>query len=111
MKGEISELEEAIKERNYARAVTIAQSKGMAPQEMKTLQQKALKEFILENRNPQGAHALLEEYHFNKEDIEKLIKEIMEEARQKGIWDKKQYDIKTKRYLTLEEWVKEYFKI
>jgi len=111
MEEQISELEEAIRERNFARAVMIAESKGESKQEIKTLQQKAIKEFILENRNPQGAKSLAEEYHFSKEDIEQLIKEILEEAKGKGISDKRQYDIKTKRYLTLEEWIREYFEI
>jgi len=111
MKEQISELDGAIRERNFARAVMIAESKGESKHEIKTLQQKALKEFILENRNPQGAKALAEEYHFSKEDIEELIKEILEEAKGKGILDKRQYDINTKQYLTLEEWIREYFKI
>ncbi|MGB9627921.1 MAG: hypothetical protein ACPL6D_04615 [Thermodesulfobacteriota bacterium] len=110
MEDQISELEGAIREKNYARAVTIAESKGYPKEEIKKLQREALKEFILENRNPQGAHVLAEEYHFNQQDRDQLLREILEEARQKGLLEKRQYDIKTKRYLTLEEWVREYFK-
>lgn len=110
MQEHLSEFEEAIREKNYARAVAIAESDGLPPQKIKDLQRKALKEFILESRNPQGANALLKEYQFNKEEINHLLREILDEAQQRGLLDKKQYDIKTKRYLTLEEWVGEYFK-
>ncbi len=111
MEEQVSEFEEAIRGKNYARAVAIAKSKGEPFQEIKDLQRKALKEFILESRNPQGACALLEEYQFNEKEIDQLIREILEEARQGGLLDKRQYDIKTKRYLSLEEWIREYFKL
>lgn len=110
MEEPLSEFEEAIREKNYARAVAIAESKGLPPQEVKDLKRKAVREFILESRNPQGSNALLKEYQFNKEEIDHLLREILEEAQSRGILDKKQYDIKTKRYLTLEEWIGEYFK-
>ncbi len=111
MEQQISEFEDALKGKNYARAVAIAESQGQPPQQIKDLQRKALKEFILENRNPQGAKALMEEYRIDKEEIDQLIREILEEAKQRGLLDKRQYDIKTKRYLNLEEWVREYFTI
>ncbi len=105
----ILEFEEALRRKNYARAVVMAKSKGKPPQEIKDLQRKALREFILESRNPQGANTLLEDYQFNKEEMEQLLREILEEARERRLLDKRQYDIKTKRYLNLEEWLEEYF--
>ena len=103
------ELEEAIQNKNYVRAVRIAESVGKSADEIRELQQDAIKQFIVEHRNPQGAIALAEEYHLTREDLNQLLKGILQEAEAKKILDKKQYDIKTMRYLTLGEWLKEYF--
>jgi hypothetical protein len=79
--------------------------------EIKELQQKTIKQLILEFRNPQGAIALAEEYLFTREEIDQLFRSILQEAKEKKILDKRQYDIKSRRYLTLAEWIKEYFKV
>jgi hypothetical protein len=106
----IPELEEAVQDKNYVRAVRIAESIGKPSDEIKELQQKAFEQFIIEYRNPQGAIALAEEYRFNGKDIEQLLRNILQEAEGKKGLDRRQYDIKTMRYLTLGEWIKEYFK-
>jgi len=107
----LRELEVAVQNKNYVRAVRIAESIGKPPGEIKELQQEAIKQFIVEYRNPQGAIALAEEYHFAREDVDQLLRSILQEAGEKKILDRRQYDIKTMRYLTLGEWIKEYFKI
>jgi hypothetical protein len=111
MADSVCELEEAVQDRNYVRAVRIAESIGKPAGEIRELQQEAIKQFIVEFRNPQGAIALAEEYHFVREDVDQLLRGILQEAEGKEGLDRKQYDIKTMRYLTLGEWIKEYFKI
>ena len=106
----LSEFEEAIQKRNYVRAVKIAESIGKPSGEIRKLQQETLKQFIVDYRNPRGAIALAEEYLFNGEEVDQLLKGILQEAEEKKIQDKSQYDIKTNRYLTLPEWIREYFK-
>lgn len=110
-KESLSELGEAIQSSHYVRAVKIAESIGKPADEIKELQRRAIKEFIVEYRNPHGAIALAEEYHFSKEDMKRLLQEILQDAEEKKILEKRQYDIKTMRYLTLKEWIKEYFKL
>jgi len=106
----LRELEEAIQNKNFVRAVKIAESIGKSADEIKEFQQEAIKQFIVEYRNPQGAIALAEEYHFAREDIDQLLRGILQEAGGKKDLDRRQYDIKTMRYLTLPEWIKEYLK-
>jgi len=106
----LRELEWAIQTRNYVRAVSIAESIGKPAGEIKELQQKSIEQFIIEYRNPQGAIALAEEYHFTRDGIDQLLSDILQEAEGKKGFDRSQYDIKTMRYLTLEEWIREYLK-
>jgi len=107
----LGELEEAIQNKNYARAVRIAESIGKPAGEIRELQQKAFEQFMIEYRNPQGAIALAEEYHFAREDVDQLLRDILQEAGEKKTLNRRQFDIRTMRYLTLGEWIREYFKI
>jgi len=75
------------------------------------LQLKAIKQFILEFRNPHGVASLAEEFNLSGKNLNRILSDILQEAREKNIIDKKQFDIKTMRYLNIEEWIKEYFKI
>lgn len=104
------EVEEAL-QKNYVRAVRIAESIGKPQGEIRELQREAIEQFIVEFRNPQGAIALAKEYHFVKEDLDQLFRGILEEAGEKKCLEKRQFDIKTMRYLTLAEWIKEYFRV
>ncbi len=73
------------------------------------LQKKVIKQLMMEYRNPQGAIRLIRENRYSREEIDRLIKEVLEEANERGILQKRQFDIGTMRYLTYEEWLKEYF--
>lgn len=73
------------------------------------LQKSVIKKLMMENRNPQGAIRLIKENLFSIEEIDHLIQEVLKEANEKRILEKRQFDIKTMRYLTFEEWLKEYF--
>lgn len=76
---------------------------------MRAIQEKRIKQLIMEFRNPQGAVALAEEYRLTREEIDQILRSIRKEAEERKILDKRQFDIKTMRYLSLEEWIKEYF--
>lgn len=104
----LSALQRAVENGDYARAVRVAQAMGRSAQEMKELQQKALEQFIVESRNPQGTLALAKEYGFTRDDLNKVLQKILEDARDKKIIERRQYDTKTMRYLNLEEWIKEH---
>jgi len=73
-------------------------------------QRRVIKQHIIDYRNPQGAWALIRDSGWTPSEIRGLIQEILKEAEEKNILHRRQFDIKTMRYLTLQEWVKEYFK-
>ncbi len=68
-----------------------------------------LKQLILEHRNPQGALALMRSSRLTPSDIRRLLQELLEEAEERNLLNRRQFDIQTMRYLALEEWIEEYF--
>ncbi len=106
----LKELDEEIKKGNYIRAEAISKSLGRTENEVRGLRIKAFKQLILEFRNYQGAYEIAKDYNFSKEEINKILDEVIKEADEKKILDKRQFDIKTMKYLSLREWIKEYFK-
>jgi alcohol dehydrogenase class IV len=106
----LKEIDEEIKKGNYLRAETISRTLGCSTQELKALRIKAFKQFIMEFRNHQGASELAKQYQFTKEDINQIIDEIIKEAEEKKILEKRQFDTNTMKYLSLKEWLETYFK-
>lgn len=106
----LQELDEEIKKGNYIRAEALSKILGRPENEIKELRKKAFKQFILEFRNYQGAYEIAKEFNFSKEDIDKFIDEVIKEAEEKKILERKQFDTKTMKYLSLREWIREYFK-
>lgn len=106
----LQEFNEEIKKENYIRAEVLSKSLGRSENEIKDLRIKAFKQFILEFRNYQGAYEIAKEYKLSKGEIDKILDETIKEAEEKKILEKRQFDIKTMKYLTLREWIKEYFK-
>ncbi len=104
------ELEEAKEKRNFVRAAKIAEDLGMSPEEVKKLQLQAIKQFIVEYRNPQGAITLLKEYQLNREELNHFLQEILRELKERGDNERRQFDIQTMDYLTLEKWIDQYLK-
>lgn len=68
-----------------------------------------IKKLVMEYRNPQGALALIKGNGLTKTDIRPLLMDILKEAEGDGFLMKRQFDIQTMRYLTLQEWLEEYF--
>jgi hypothetical protein len=90
-----------------------ANVKGAIPRgrEME-LQEVALKQYITEYRNAQGAMALVQEFGFSDDQIDRIFGAILEEVKgsegKKPPWVGKRYDIKTMKYLDVEEWIARY---
>jgi len=106
------ELAEALEKRNYTRAAWIGRRMNRPEEEVRSLQEKALRQYIVEFRNPQGVQALVEEYRFSPEDLQRFVQKILEETTReesggKG-GPKSQFDTGTMRFLTLEEWIRKY---
>ncbi|MCX8118121.1 MAG: hypothetical protein N3G78_09340 [Desulfobacterota bacterium] len=68
-----------------------------------------LKALMLEDRNPQGAWHLIKEARLSEAEVTFLIEEVLQEASQRNLLEKRQFDIKTMRYLSLKEWIGCYF--
>ncbi len=65
-----------------------------------------IKKFLMEYRNFPGAMALARNWGLSKEEIYQILQESLREAAEKGILEKKRFDMETMRYLSLEEWLR-----
>lgn len=105
-------LREHIERGNYAAAVSIAEQLQEPKERIKELQEAALKQYITEYRNAQGAIAMAQEFRFTDEEIDRILGAILEEVRGSGgkrpSWAGRRYDIKTMKYLDVEEWIARY---
>jgi hypothetical protein len=107
-------LEEAIGSRNYLYAETLARRLNRPEAEVRGLREEAFRQQVVEFRNPQGAVVLVEEFGFSREDTSRLLKAALEETvraeeKDKGAHTAK-FDMESMGYLSLEEWIKRYFK-
>jgi hypothetical protein len=105
-------LREHIEQRNYAAAASMAEEQGEPEERTKELQEAALKQYITEYRNAQGAMALVQEFRFTDDEIDRLLEAIIEEVRESHgkspPWAGKRYDVKTMKYFDVEEWIARY---
>lgn len=76
--------------------------------EMNGSRRETIKRFLMEYRNLPGALALARTWGLSSEEMHRLIQEVRKEASEKGLLGKKQFDIHTMRYLSLEEWLTEH---
>ena len=105
-------LREQIERRNHAAVASMAEGQEEPEERNKELQEAALKQYITEYRNAQGAIALAQEFRFSDDQIDRLLEAIMEEVKgsegKRPPWAGKRYDIKTMKYLDVEEWIAHY---
>lgn len=78
--------------------------------EMNRARLETIKRFLMEYRNFPGAMALARRWGLSKEEVHQLIREVRNEASEKGLLEKKQFDMHTMRYLSLQEWLTEHTK-
>lgn len=106
-------LREQIERRNHT-AASMAEGQEEPEERAKELQEAALKQYITEFRNAQGAIGLAQEFRFSDDEIDRLLEAIIEEVKRsegkRPPWAGKRYDIKTMKYLDVEEWIARYVK-
>ena len=104
-------LREQIEGRNHA-AASMAGRQEKPEERTQELQEATLKQYVTEYRNAQGAMALAQEFRFTDDEIDRLLEAIIEEVRGSGEkippWAGKRYDVKTMKYLDVEEWIAHY---
>lgn len=73
--------------------------------EMNLSRLETIKRFLMEYRNLPGALALARTWGLSQEEMQQLLQEVRKEASERGLLGKRQFDIETMRYLSLEEWL------
>ncbi|RLC62381.1 MAG: hypothetical protein DRI01_06960 [Chloroflexi bacterium] len=112
--AEANHLEESLPEiigrKNYVRAVVLAQKLGYPESEIRHMQELALKQMACDYRNGFAVRNLAREWGFSKADLENVLMTALGEY--ENVSDKKRlrqcYDVKTGKYLTLLQWVKQF---
>lgn len=102
----------ALGEKNYVRATRIARLMNRPEEELWGLKENALRQFIVEYRNPEGVQALIREYGFPVDKLERLAKNILHDIERGEAFGKSgtpiQFDVGSMRFLSLEEWIEKY---
>jgi hypothetical protein len=105
-------LREQIEQRNYAAAVSLAERLEEPKERVKELQEAAIKQYITEYRNAQGAVALAQQFRFTDDEVDRLLEAILGEVKRsegkRPPWAGKRYDVKTMKYFDIEEWISRY---
>jgi hypothetical protein len=105
-------LGEHIERRNYAAAASMAIRLEEPKEKIRELQQAAIKQYNTEYRNTPGAIALAQEFRFADDEIDRILEAILEEVKgsegKRPPWAGKRYDVKTMKYLDVEEWIAHY---
>ena len=105
-------LREQTERRNHAAAASMAEGQEEPEERNKELQEAALKQYITEFRNAQGAMAMAQEFRFTDEEIDRILGAILEEVKgsegKRPPWAGKRYDVKTMKYLDVQEWIAHY---
>jgi len=116
MELEGRELEASLREQidrgNYAAAVSLAERLEEPKERVKELQEAAIKQYITEYRNAQGAVALAQQFRFTDDEVDRLLEAILGEVKRsegkRPPWAGKRYDVKTMKYFDIEEWISQY---
>ena len=105
-------VQKEIAQKNFVRAVMLAQKLGYPNSEIRHLQELALKQMACEYRNGIAVRNLAREWGFSKTDLENLLRTSLEEYER--ISDKKRldqcYDATTGKYLTLRQWIEQFLR-
>lgn len=105
-------VQKEIAQKNFVRAVMLAQKLGYPNSEIRHLQELALKQMACEYRNGIAVRKLAKEWGFSKTDLENLLRTSLEEYGR--ISDKKRldqcYDVTTGKYLTLRQWIEQFLR-
>ena len=96
--------------RNFIRAAIIAQQLQYPNNEIRHLQELALKQMACEYRNAVATHRLVKEWGLSRTEVERLFQEALKEHenRPNKIRSDTCYDVATGKYLTLQEWIERF---
>ena len=103
-------IQKEITQKNFVRAVMLAQKLDYPKSEIRYLQELALKQMAFEYRNSIAVRNLAREWGFSHVDLENLLRVTLEEYEKNS--DKKGlgqcYDAATCKYLTLRQWIEHF---
>jgi len=114
--AEVMQLEESLRKgidrKNFVLAVMLAQKLEHPDNEIRHLQELALKQMACDYRNGFAVRKLAREWGFSKAELENLLMTALDEREK--ISDKKRleqcYDVKTGKYLTLRQWMEQFLR-
>ena len=105
-------LQKKLAEKSFLSAIRLAQVLNLSREKIRDFQELALKQMAFEYRNAIAVRNLAREWGFAREDLQNLLytglkehEEISEKKRLEQV-----YDTETGRYLTLRQWVDQFFK-
>jgi hypothetical protein len=107
------EYTQALEKKNYLRALSIGRLLKKPEEELRGLQEKTIRQLVIEHRNAEGLEAFLQEYPYPRDALDSLFQSILRESSQvdgsgRNLL-KNQFDTGTLRFLSLEEWIRRYF--
>ena len=105
-------IQKEITQKNFVRAVMLAQKLDYPKSEIRYLQELALKQMACEYRNGIAVRNLAREWGFSHVDLENLLRAALEEYEKNS--EKKRlvqcYDASSGKYLTLRQWIEQFLK-
>ncbi len=115
-KEETARLEDTIQkeitQKNFVRAVMLAQKLDYPKSEIRYLQELALKQMACEYRNGIAVRNLAREWGFSQVDLGNLLRATLEDYEKNA--DKKHmeqcYDATSGKYLSLRQWIEQFLK-
>lgn len=105
-------VESLIKDAHFVRAVKKATALKLPEDKLRSLQHRALCQMSACFRNAQGTKILAQEYGFSKENLRKVFNDCIHNLKKQGKTKSLGicYDGFSGNYLTLEEWLRNFFK-
>jgi hypothetical protein len=105
-------IQKEITQKNFVRAVMLAQKLDYPKSEIRYLQELALKQMACDYRNSIAVRNLAKEWGFSHVDLENLLGAALDEYEKNA--DKKRleqcYDATSGKYLTLRQWIEQLLK-
>jgi len=110
--GREEDIQVEINRRNFVRAVALAQQYQRSQNEIRHLQELALKQMASEYRNASALRNLSQDWGFSRAELEGLLMTVVAEHESKADRTRSDlcYDAKTGKYLTLRQWVEQFLR-
>ena len=110
--GPKEDIQVEINRRNFVRAVALAQQYQRSQDEIRHLQELALKQMACEYRNAIALRNLAQGWGFSRAELEALLMKALLEHESKADRARSDlcYDATTGKYLTLRQWVEQFLR-